>query len=211
MTLEAPLDCCPGILLLVAMVPNHRREAAVGGQRIDPSPVRTDHASRPLVPLPSSLLSPARPTFSRPKTRPIEVPVLPMDEPKCFGLPKLLCHDEQDMANAAEGTDECKKLFCDPPCLKATYACEIAADGIFKAAGQSPVQRGTIALSSWHSAALMPATAQTPTAATLRTRCFTDLWRMPSLVTISLSKPTHAHVRARRPRQGKAGPAVRPV
>jgi hypothetical protein len=79
--------------------------------------------------------------------KPTPIPTLPTkDDAKCFGLPKQMCHDEQDMAGAAEATKECKRLFCDPLCLKSTWTCDILSKaGIFKLAAQSPYKEALCA------------------------------------------------------------------
>ena len=92
------------------------------------------HHSTHSLPVRSDIKS----TLLNTQTPPILIPQLPDKSPKCFGLPRLMCQDTQDMQSAAEAKTECQKMFCDPLCLESTWACDIVANGIFKVASRSP-------------------------------------------------------------------------
>jgi hypothetical protein len=84
-------------------------------------------------------------TLLRTQTPSISIPQLPDKSSKCFGLPKEMCRNTQDMQDAKEAEDECQKMFCDPLCLQSTWSCEIVANGLFKVASISPFKESLCA------------------------------------------------------------------
>lgn len=73
---------------------------------------------------------------------PLPVPQLP-DKPKsCFGLPAIACQNTQDMENADNAKAECKKMFCDPLCLRDIWKCDIdGGSGAFGIVGSPAVSK----------------------------------------------------------------------
>ena len=73
---------------------------------------------------------------------PIPVPQLPGKPMPCFGLPSVACKNTQDMEEAGNAKDECKKMFCHPLCLKDVWKCDIeGGTGAFGVVGSPPVHR----------------------------------------------------------------------
>ena len=75
---------------------------------------------------------------------PAPIPTLPKKPSSCFGLPSATCQNTQDMADAGDAQTECKKMFCDPLCLRDTWKCEIHASN-FKEALTPAVTRALCA------------------------------------------------------------------
>jgi hypothetical protein len=73
---------------------------------------------------------------------PIPVPQLPGKPMSCFGLPAVACQNTQDMENAGNAKDECKKMFCNPLCLRDVWKCDIeGGTGAFGVVGSPAVSR----------------------------------------------------------------------
>jgi hypothetical protein len=76
----------------------------------------------------------------------VPVPQLPGTAKQCFGLPAKMCKNTQDMESAEEAKDECKKMFCDPLCLRSTWKCDIdGGTGAFGVVSHADVSRALCA------------------------------------------------------------------